>query len=167
MAPRTLEDAQHDAEAVGLRNSGFTYRQIAAAQGINTATAHRRVKRALAAVPSEAVHEMRRIEGERLDDLWKIAWREATRDHLFVQSGKIVRDENGEPLIDHAAKLQAVRTCVALSERRARLEGLDAPVRIRHEVITEDVLDAEIARLAAELAERETPDVGSESALPG
>jgi hypothetical protein len=44
---------------------------------------------------------------------------------------------------------------VRLSESRRKLLGLDAPAKARVQVITEDLVDAEIAKLAMELAEND------------
>lgn len=152
---RTLEDAANDAEAARLRTAGLSYREIAAQVGCDVHTAHDRVKRALAAVPVQAVEELRAESDEHLRALMKIAYREATRDHLLVQGGKIVTDDDGQPLVDHAAKLRAVAELRALNESLRKLWGTDPPVKTRLEVITEDVLDEEYRRLTAEMEERE------------
>lgn len=156
----TLEDSQRDAEAARLRSSGFTYREIAARVECSPGAAHARVQRALAAVPAEAVHELRRIEEARLDDLWKVAWRVATRDHVTVSHGKVILDAQGEPLLDDAPKLHAVLACLRIQERRARLFGLDEPTKTRIEVVSEDTVDQAIRELEAELAERDPEQVG-------
>jgi biotin operon repressor len=52
---------------------------------------------------------------------------------------------------------QAVDRCLAILAQRSRLLGLDAPARSTVTVLTEDVVDAEIKRLEAELAERRRP----------
>jgi hypothetical protein len=46
-------------------------------------------------------------------------------------------------------------------ERRAKYLGLDAPAQKRVEVITEDVIDREIARLQAELGINGSQQPGS------
>lgn len=159
---RTLDHANLDTEAARLFTAGLTYREIATQQGCSVSTAHDRVKRALAAVPAEAVAELRLQEEERLAGLWKIAWREATRDHVVLWKGAPVmvrsRQQDGTegvvPLVDPVPKLRALAELRLLSESRRRLHGVDPPQKIRHEVITEDVVDAEIRRLEADLEER-------------
>ena len=150
---KTIEDAERDAEAARLRSRGATYPEIARTQGCALSTAYERVKRAIAAVPFEAVAELRALENERLDDLWKIAWREATRDHVLVSDGKIVKDENGDRLVNHAVKLQAVTTLVRIAARRARLHGLDAPMQFTGAlaITTETVLDHDIRVLIEQM----------------
>lgn len=150
----TLADAHNDADAARLRAAGFTYPEIAQQVGCAISTAHERVRRALKAVPADAVAELRQIEQQRLDDLWKIAWAIATRTHPLVSHGKIIVGENGKPLSDDGPKVQAVIALLRIQERRARLMGLDEPTKHRIEVISEDVVDKAIRELEEELAER-------------
>jgi hypothetical protein len=126
---RTEEQALIDTEALKYRSRGYTYQQIADTMGCSKPTAFARVKRALAAIPAEAVDEYRRLEGERLDNLLAIATHQAmTKKSLF-----------------------AIDRCLAIMDRRAKLLGLDAPIRT--EVITLDYIQQEIARLEATLGE--------------
>jgi len=126
---RTEEQALIDTEALKYRSRGYTYQQIADTMGSSKPTAFARVKRALAAIPAEAVDEYRRLEGERLDNLLAIATHQAmTKKSLF-----------------------AIDRCLAIMDRRAKLLGLDAPIRT--EVITLDYIQQEIARLEATLGE--------------
>jgi len=126
---RTEEQALIDTEALKYRSRGYTYQQIADTMGCSKPTALARVRRALAAIPAEAVDEYRRLEGERLDNLLAIATHQAmTKKSLF-----------------------AIDRCLAIMDRRAKLMGLDAPVRT--EVITLDYIQAEIQRLEATLGE--------------
>lgn len=161
---RTLQQATIDTEAVQLRSRGATYPEIARTMSCSISTAYERVQRALRSVPAEAVADMRLVEAQRLDDLWKIAWREATRDHALIADGKVVKDDDGVRLVNHAAKLQAVNTLIRIQERRARLFGLDEPVTQRIEVLTEDVMDRAMRELNADIAEREAADTRSADA---
>jgi hypothetical protein len=54
--------------------------------------------------------------------------------------------------------LQAIDRLLKIQERRARLLGLDAPTQHRVNVLSEDAIDAEIARLEAELRALEGGD---------
>jgi hypothetical protein len=51
--------------------------------------------------------------------------------------------------------LEALKILVMIDERRAKLVGLDAPRRQAIEVVTDEVIDAEIAELTKKLADRE------------
>jgi hypothetical protein len=73
------------------------------------------------------------------------------RRHVMVQSGKIVKGDDGQPITDDGPVLQATATLLRVMERRARLLGLDAPAK--HEVLTLDAIDAEIRRLEEQLSQ--------------
>ena len=130
---RTEEQARIDTEALKLRSLGWTYQQIADQMGCTKQAASDRCKRALAAIPAEAVDEYRRIEGERLDTLLKIAM------------NRVVDDGKGA--------LFAIDRVLAIMDRRAKLLGLDAPTKTQ--VITLDYIESEIMRLEAELGDND------------
>lgn len=135
--PGDSEDAQQqalDAEAARLRTLGYSYREIAAAEGVKVSTAYRRVTRALMAEPTDA-GRLRALETRRLDDLWKAAWREVIRT-------------DAKPV----ERLSGVQTCVKIMERRARLYGLDQPVQIEATIAVREQIDTEIERLVTEAA---------------
>ena len=80
--------------------------------------------------------EWQALELDRLDDLERAARRVLTTNHVHVNNGRIIRDqqvneETGEvtwtTLTDDGPVLQAVGALVRIAERRARLLGLDAP----------------------------------------
>jgi hypothetical protein len=70
----------------------------------------------------------------------------------------VVKDADGQAVRDRRVVLDALRVLVSLDERRCRLFGLDAARKQTIEVIGEQVLDTEIARLQAELQVREAQD---------
>jgi len=129
---RTEEQALIDTEALKLRSMGWTYQQIADHMGCSKQTASDRYKRALAAVPSDAVDEHRKIEGERLDALLRVAMDKA--------------------LSGDKGALFAIDRVLAIQDRKAKLFGLDAPTK--HEVLTLDAVTAEINRLEAQLGDK-------------
>jgi hypothetical protein len=100
--------------ALELRKAGAPYRQIATELGVDVHTAHADVGAELAALRETAVGEateLRELELERLDGMTAGLW-----PH--------VRD--GSP--------PAVSAAVRVSERRARLLGLDTPVMTKSEL---------------------------------
>jgi hypothetical protein len=133
---RTEEQAHLDTAALRLRSLGFSYQAIADQTGVTKATAYNRCQRALAAIPAEAVDEFRRLEGQRLDLLLEKAMEKA--------------------LSEEKGALFAIDRVLAIMDRRAKLMGLDAPVRT--EVITLDYIQAEIQRLEATLGEIDDND---------
>ena len=160
---RTLEDAANDLEAAQMRSRSMTYPQIAAAQGVSLSTAHARVQRAFAAIPTEDVKEAKRIELEKLDRIEAHLLGVMERDHIKVDHGKVIYDdENNTRILDDGPGMQAAISLLRLQERRSRLMGLDAPSRQTVQVITGEMVDEEIARLELQLAEREDRgDAGS------
>jgi transposase len=153
----TMADAERDATAARLRARGLTYRRIAAELGVDVATAHRAVKRALEATVAEPAAEVRQLELERLDtELERLAeLEERVREvleakHVTVQHGAVVQLD-GQPLPDDGPVLAAADRLLKIEdarrrkgERRARLLGLDAPQKVetsgqvRYEVVGVD-----------------------------
>lgn len=134
---RTIQDMRKDTEAAELRALGLTYPQIAERQKCAISTAYAAVQRALAAVPVEAVHELRQIECDRLDMVIAKLWDIANNDDTATTE-----------------RINSLTGIMRASESKRRLLGLDAPARQTVTVITEDAVDAELRRLEEELAGR-------------
>jgi hypothetical protein len=147
---RTLEveRVETDAEAARLRAEGLTYPQIAERMGCAWSTAYARVARALAAVPVEAVGELRAIECQRLDAVIARLWDVVHADHPYISQGRIF-----EGVQDAGPVISALSGIIKASESKRKLLGLDAPARQVVTVVTEDAVDAELRRLEAELAQ--------------
>lgn len=106
---KALIAAQRRKDAVELRKAGATFEQIGAQLGITRQAAFRTVNVALAKVNAEIIAEadtMRSLELERLDKLWQTMYKQA------------VTGNQG-----------AVDRCLKISERRAKLLGMDAPIK--------------------------------------
>lgn len=157
---RDLEQATLDTQAAELRSERLSYPQIAERMGCSLSTAHGRVKRAIAAVPYEAVHELRRIELESLDELEQRCRTVLLTRHVKVDHGKVI-EHNGVEMLDDAPVLAAVAQILRIKDMRAKLTGEYAPTKATITVITEDIVDAEIQRLEAELAESDRSEGGS------
>jgi hypothetical protein len=156
---RSLKTRENDARALEFRRRGLSYSQIAAQmEWRSDASAYGAVQRALADQSREVSAEVIQIETARLDELTRTLHRVLATKHYVVSvgSGKIARHpDTDQPLQDDGPVIQAVAGLLRISERRSKLLGLDAPARARVEVITEDVVDAEIARLTTELSEKD------------
>lgn len=161
---KNTESALRDIEATKLRAAGLDYDEIAARVGFaNRGNAYRAVERCLAAARAEPAEAVTKLELERLDEMWRNAKAVLDRSHITVSNGRIVYDDDGKPVIDDAPVLQAIDRMLKIQERRARLLGLDAPVKSRIEVITDDVAQMLVNQLEAELAsltEQADPDRG-------
>jgi hypothetical protein len=139
----------------------MSYRAIAAAQHCSGTVAFERVQRALNSIPAEAAERLKAIELHKLDTLERAAWKVLETYHYVIvtggpEAGKIVYDptERGKPLLDDAPVLAAIDRVLKVSEARRKLTGIDAPTRSRVEVITTDMVDAELLRLEAEIGRR-------------
>jgi orotate phosphoribosyltransferase-like protein len=96
-------------EALDLRKAGFTYRAIATQLKITHETARSDVMTALKQLSERQdteTAEYRNLELERLDRMMLAVWSDALKGHLG-----------------------AVDRVLKISERRARLMGLDAPTK--------------------------------------
>lgn len=149
---RSPDTAQRDAEALELRKRGLSYSEIARALGYaNEGGAHKAVQRGLQAIVAEPAQDVRELELARLDVLWKRALKALERHHVTVSNGRVVY-LGDTPIEDDTQALQAIDRLLKIQERRARLIGLDAPVK--HEVRNVSAIDAEIERLLESMGAR-------------
>lgn len=146
---RSIETAERDAEAARLRSRGFTYRQIAAALGVEVGPAYEMVKRAIHDVIAEPAEDARRMEVERLDGILQrlevqedLVRKVLARKHYVFSNGRLLyKDGEEEPLEDDDVVLRAVAQLGAIEDRRLRvtmsraeLLGLKIPVKQEVEV---------------------------------
>ena len=145
---------RRDAEAAKLRVRGHTYQHIADQLGFaSPGGAHDAVSRSLAESVRLPFEQQRELALNQLDQLACEAWRIVQDPHCVVSAGKVMTVA-GTPVLDPRPVLEALAVLVRIEERKARLLGLDAPRKTAVGVITEDVVDAEIARLQGELEGR-------------
>lgn len=150
---RAVTTREKDAQALALRRSGLGYAQIAERLGYRAqSSAHEAVQRALKDA-REDIGRAAQIELDRLDDALRTAYQVMLGRHVKVSNaGSVVRDSDGQPMLDRTLNLAGAQTVVRISESRRKLLGLDAPSRKVVEVITQDVVDDEIRRLCEEVA---------------
>ena len=94
---------------------------------VNTMAATAAVKRALMEVVREPAEQVRALELDRLDLLYRTALGVMARSHPMVQNGRVVRDEEGRSVEDSGPRLAAVDRLLRIQERRARLLGVGCP----------------------------------------
>jgi cytosine/adenosine deaminase-related metal-dependent hydrolase len=143
--------AQRRTRVLAMRTEQVPYSEIAAREDITESTArddYARARKQAAVDLAATVTEHRAAELLKIDALEREAWRVLKARHITVQHGKIVRDENDQPIEDDAPVLQAIDRLERLMKRRAAMLGLDAPVKV--EVSAE--VDEQITALAAALA---------------
>lgn len=107
---RMCKAREHEFLAFEMRKQGYTFQQIADSLGVTDLGAHKMVMRTLerlATQTAETAEQVRAMEIERLNELWRHAWEQV---------------ENGE--------LRAIDVCLNIQNRRARLMGLDAATKV-------------------------------------
>ncbi len=112
--------AERRVKAFELRKAGANYRQIAHACGMSVYTAHHDVWQTLQDLGKQEqkhAEDVRKLEIERLDSLMRGAW---------------ARAQSGDD--------KSIRSVLGIMERRARLLGLDAPVKLDATVETTTLL---------------------------
>lgn len=139
--------AKNAAGAVALRLAGANYAEIAETLGYHdAAVAQAAVENHLATIAAastpEKREELRATEGARIERLLRSVWTKATTP----------RDPEHLP---------AVRTALALIDRRIKLYGLDAPTTIAVYSPTTSEIDAWVASMSAQQADLgiEEPDL--------
>ena len=106
-AKRKEQTRSRRIEALSLRLAGLTYEQIAERLDISPEGARDMVNRTLDRAENQIVDEMRELEGARLDRAQAAIWT------------KVLEGDT-----------KAVDTFLRISQRRARLYGLDSPTAI-------------------------------------
>jgi len=150
---------QRDADASRLRSEGRTFQQIADELGYNDrGHAWRGIQRARRAILREPAEELIQVESARLDELYVAALDVLDRDHITVNNGHIIKDDDGIPVLDDGPKLAAIRELRAIRESYRKLYGLDAATKTEATVTTvpQDAELQERLRVAREhVAEQE------------
>jgi Sigma-70, region 4 len=142
-----------DARCLDLRRAGLSYRDIARQVGLSVSNVHNRVTRSLDRTRREPADGVRELEVERLDALQVALTRVLRRDHVTVSGGRIVVDEDDQPLRDDGPTIAAAQALVRVGESRRRLLGLDTPNRVDvRGALSIDLLDAQIRELEDQLA---------------
>lgn len=101
------ESAELSRRCLELRLAGGSLESIGRAVGLHKSNVSRRIKAALADIPAAEADALRTLENERLDAMQVSIW------------AKVRKGDLG-----------AVDRAIRISERRSRLNGLDAPQRV-------------------------------------
>ena len=134
-----------EVKVLELRRAGLTWQRIAEETGYADHTgAYAAYKRAIKRTMQQPADELREAELDRIDRLQLALWPKAMKG-------------------DNAS----INTIVRLMERRARLLGLDTPIKIQQDVTTwdgDESIDRAVKDLAA-LLDRNIEESASESAM--
>lgn len=111
-------------QAVRMKADGYSYAGIARALNRNEKTIHEWVDSALEAIMAPDIARLRALEGIRLDS------------YLTKLKPRIDRGDD-----------KAINAAIRISERRSKLYGLDAPVRVDAHITEDDQTDLELVDL--------------------
>ena len=127
MVENTRNLVEKETTIIELRHEGYVWREIATMVDMSIAGVVKAYKRALMRHPVAAIEEHRELELDRLDNLQRTYWQPAV-----------------------AGNLRAADFVLRVIDKRAKLLGLDAPLKVQAEVVTYDGsdLDREVERVA-------------------
>ena len=113
--------------------SGWTQTRIAESHNLSQQHVSDIIREVRESIPEEDLADVRTTIVERLDTLIAEA-HDVLRSHHYVVSnaGKIVYDENGQPLRDDGPRLAAAKAIVGFDAERRKLLGLDSPTKLEH-----------------------------------
>jgi hypothetical protein len=144
------ERADH---ALKLRAAGLEWAEVAAAAGYaGPGPAHRAVMRLLDGRTAESVDHLRQVEGAHLDRAQRELWAVVMDPGPLVSAGKVIYGSDGKPEPNRDVQVNALNALIRLSQRRARIFGMDAPsqtVHLRAEVELDSAIQGLIDQLKA------------------
>ena len=153
----TAPDRVKDARALTFRAQGWTFDRIATEMRYHDRSAARKaVERALTTDVRESNDAAKALLIADLNAAKQAVWAVLEANHLVISDGRVV-SLDGDPIPDDEPVLKAVDRLVKINQELAKIYGVYAPVQSRVEVITEDAVDAEIARLSMLVGEN-VPD---------
>lgn len=159
---KQAEVAERRQRVVSMKARGARYADIARELGISEGTARKDASLSYslrAAELRDTIDEVVAEQLEELDSLRALAWREALTKHpqVIAQNGKIATYPDGTIIYDTGPNSRARRDLLAIQERRAKLLGLDAALKIdvKAQVVTMEAFDLAIADLNAQIVAEE------------
>lgn len=158
------------AEAARLKALGHPLEDIAESFGWftedgvpDTPRVSQAIRTHLASLYRFTVDEMKVIELQSLDELEYRLWKLLDDQHVVISQGRIVRDENGDPVPDSRFILETVDRIDKIKDKRAKMMGLYAASKI--EVVTLDLIESEITKLEQQLLQADLPSPSPASSL--
>ena len=164
---REIDTAERDMRAAEMRSRSMTLQQIATELGVSVPSVHRMIQRAFESIPTEGAAQAKANELAKIDRIEAHLLGVMERAHVRIDHGRVIRDDNDVPLLDDAPGVQAANSLLRVQERRAKLMGYDAPTRQIIQVVPQEVVDAEIIHLEAQLVEHQGGSVAGELEAPG
>lgn len=155
-AVKSLTVAERRTKAIEMRRVGIPWEKISDEVGYSSpAVAAADIYKVLAdrtREMGEAVAGLRSIEADKLDAMERVIINIMRKPHILAQQGRVVIDPStGKPAEDPGPVFQCIDRLLRIAERRAKLLGIDSPVKTQVEVKAVGI-DAEIAGLLAGMA---------------
>jgi hypothetical protein len=147
---------ERDSKAATLRIQGSTFAEIAAQLGLRSSESARRAsERGLREVQEPDLQSERIKEAIRLRRAARRIEEDLSQPLYRTYHGRVIMDpmNPGVPLTDPATLHSAYRELLRISQRYAKLLGLDAPLRRPAEEVTEQMVQDEIRRIEAQAEE--------------
>lgn len=148
VASQATADKAAAAARLKAEHPRMTYQQIADAVGYSDkGSAWRAIQKCRNAVLQQAGAELIASEAAQLDDLFVSAMEVLERAHVMVSHGRVIKDDEGNVLLDDGPKLAALREMRAIRESYRKLLGVDQPTQVavsgqvRYEVVGVDPAD--------------------------
>lgn len=163
----SIRQAERRAEILKLRLDGHSLAEIGDRLGIRADSVHDIITRALRAMTQDPSQELLTLELARLDSLYAEALKAVRSFTPVLHNGRVVQipvidsngdaikdPETGQPLTciaqDRQPVLAGIACAVRIAERRAKLLGLDAPIRAQQEVTVTGSGQPDIGHLSVE-----------------
>lgn len=163
----SIRQAERRAEILKLRLDGHSLAEIGDRLGIRADSVHDIITRALRAMTQDPSQELLTLELARLDSLYAEALKAVRSFTPVLYNGRVVQipvidsngdaikdPETGQPLTciaqDRQPVLAGIACAVRIAERRAKLLGLDAPIRAMQEVTVTGNDQANMGHLSVE-----------------
>jgi hypothetical protein len=133
------------------RALGVQVSEMCAKYGVSRATLYRRLDEAVKARIAPTVDAYRESENRLLDDLMSRWQQNAEAADVLISKG--CEGEGNMSLVERgmARREAALAGMLRVSERRSKLNGLDAPVKVDAHVTVTGALDARIDEMLREM----------------
>lgn len=122
-----LEKQLRDADIWALRARGFSVTAIADATGLSPQTVRTSLARVAEEYKVESAAEIIKMELDRLDIMLVHAMHALEGEYVAWSNGRMMKDDDDEPVPDVAPVMKAIDTILKIMDRRSKYLGLDAP----------------------------------------
>jgi hypothetical protein len=111
--------------------AGWTQEALAEREGIHQTRVSQIIAAVRASIPPTDLDEARQRHVAFLEEMQRTAADIARQPPAPAYSnGRMMVDEQGRPILDYGGKLAAMKTATGITERAAKLLGLDAPSKV-------------------------------------